>query len=231
MVEDVEGTLLAAVHANPEDEQARAVYADWLEGRGDPRGEYLRLELQRVTIPRRLAELVAGIEPDWLRMVHGKFRISITGHGDNVIQAIKSVRELTGLGLAAAKELVVSATEATPGVLADEVELDRAHEIVKHCDGNVGLRVEPPLPALTSVKLRSRRYRLLLVGVRDPQQLTDVLYDDVIDLETEEEARAIVAQIAAGTPYEVGRELLAHDAAASAAAYGDFALVRTERML
>jgi uncharacterized protein (TIGR02996 family) len=41
--EDVEKEFLDAITRNPEDEEARAVYADWLEERGDPRGEYLRL--------------------------------------------------------------------------------------------------------------------------------------------------------------------------------------------
>lgn len=36
--------LLAAVRAVPEDDTARLVYADWLDERGDPRGDFLRLE-------------------------------------------------------------------------------------------------------------------------------------------------------------------------------------------
>jgi uncharacterized protein (TIGR02996 family) len=39
--------LLAAVLANPSDDTARAVYADWLSERGDPRGELIALQLER----------------------------------------------------------------------------------------------------------------------------------------------------------------------------------------
>lgn len=40
-----EGALLAAVHDAPEDMAARLVYADWLDARGDPRGEFISLQL------------------------------------------------------------------------------------------------------------------------------------------------------------------------------------------
>jgi uncharacterized protein (TIGR02996 family) len=37
--------LLAAVYADPDDDAARAVYADFLSQRGDPRGEFIALQL------------------------------------------------------------------------------------------------------------------------------------------------------------------------------------------
>ncbi|MBL8916623.1 MAG: TIGR02996 domain-containing protein [Archangium sp.] len=40
-----EGTLLEAIYARPEDDGARAVYADALSARGDPRGEFITLQL------------------------------------------------------------------------------------------------------------------------------------------------------------------------------------------
>ena len=43
-VSDLEKQFLQAIAKNPDDEEARSVYADWLEQRGDPRGEYLRLD-------------------------------------------------------------------------------------------------------------------------------------------------------------------------------------------
>jgi uncharacterized protein (TIGR02996 family) len=36
--------FLAAIAADPRDAALRQVYADWLEERGDPRGEFIRLE-------------------------------------------------------------------------------------------------------------------------------------------------------------------------------------------
>src|SRR5690606_10001290 len=39
--------LLAAVHADPDDDAPRLVYADWLSGHGDPRGEFITLQIER----------------------------------------------------------------------------------------------------------------------------------------------------------------------------------------
>jgi uncharacterized protein (TIGR02996 family) len=40
--------LLAAVYARPADDAPRLVYADWLQERGDPRGEFIALQFQRL---------------------------------------------------------------------------------------------------------------------------------------------------------------------------------------
>lgn len=39
--------LLAAVYETPEADEPRQIYADWLQERGDPRGDFLALQLQR----------------------------------------------------------------------------------------------------------------------------------------------------------------------------------------
>ena len=61
-----EAGFLRAIRDNPEDELARLVYADWLDERGDIRGEYLRLEHQLSQIPLRLNQLRKQINPVWL---------------------------------------------------------------------------------------------------------------------------------------------------------------------
>jgi uncharacterized protein (TIGR02996 family) len=43
--------LIAAIIANPHDDTARLVYSDWLEERGDARGEYLRVEVELSRLP------------------------------------------------------------------------------------------------------------------------------------------------------------------------------------
>jgi uncharacterized protein (TIGR02996 family) len=48
-----EAALLAGVRANKKDDSARLVYADWLEERGDPRGELLRVESALFAILKR----------------------------------------------------------------------------------------------------------------------------------------------------------------------------------
>jgi uncharacterized protein (TIGR02996 family) len=46
-----EQSFLDAIGSQPEDRAVRLVYADWLEERGDPRGELIRIEEQMRTLP------------------------------------------------------------------------------------------------------------------------------------------------------------------------------------
>ena len=67
--------FLAAVANAPADDAPRLVYADWLDERGDPRGEFIRLQFEIARLaPRdaryaaartRLRALRAGIDPAW----------------------------------------------------------------------------------------------------------------------------------------------------------------------
>src|SRR5688572_13736068 len=68
--------FLQALLAKPDDRTTRLIYADWLDERDDPRGEFLRVELQmldtkptdrrRAELRRRLDQLRLDIAPDWL---------------------------------------------------------------------------------------------------------------------------------------------------------------------
>lgn len=67
--------FVATILAKPADRIARLVYADWLDERGDPRGQYLRTELDLAATRKRadgrllrmrLQELRAKIDPVWL---------------------------------------------------------------------------------------------------------------------------------------------------------------------
>jgi uncharacterized protein (TIGR02996 family) len=74
-----EDALINAILANPEDDELRQVYADWLEERGDPCGEFLRTEATLATLPEkdkragklraRLQEMRARIDGGWLALM------------------------------------------------------------------------------------------------------------------------------------------------------------------
>lgn len=57
-----EDAFLRAIGQNPDDQLTRLVYADLLDERGDPRGEYIRRCC-------RLSEVRNGIDPEWRRAV------------------------------------------------------------------------------------------------------------------------------------------------------------------
>lgn len=67
--------LLAKVRAHPDDLDRRRVYADWLAQRGDPRGEFITLQLLELdgdpsandpAVRRRIAKLRSAHEAEWL---------------------------------------------------------------------------------------------------------------------------------------------------------------------
>ncbi len=57
--------LYDAILANPGDDGARLVYADWLQERGDPRGEFIALQMQGAS-PKRQRELLRLHQKEWL---------------------------------------------------------------------------------------------------------------------------------------------------------------------
>jgi uncharacterized protein (TIGR02996 family) len=60
--------FLAAIVNAPEDAALRLVYADWLEERGDPRAEFLRLAATQQS-PARLKSLAKQFDPEWVGLV------------------------------------------------------------------------------------------------------------------------------------------------------------------
>ena len=64
-----EESLLAAIYATPDDDGPRLVYSDWLQERGDPRGEFIALQLQPTrdaTSEKRMRALLKQHKKAWL---------------------------------------------------------------------------------------------------------------------------------------------------------------------
>lgn len=230
MTEDPEADLLAAVQADPSDLQARAIYADWLEERGDPRGEYLRLDMQLVSLPARLGKLVEVIDPTWISAVSGRFCITISAIGANKIGAIKVVREVTGLGLKDAKDLVERVSATRPVVLKNGLELEEAHDIAGKCAPVMTVEVTPRLPARAPVAPSGpggyrRPYRVLLVGATDRLGLIRAIHTrcalSLVD------ARDVVGQLET-RPFELAGRLDATAAAELAVTFGGLGQIRIE---
>jgi uncharacterized protein (TIGR02996 family) len=71
-----EAGFIAALLAEPEDRTVLLVYADWLDDRADPRGEYLRLVAAEKPNRARLAELRRTLDSVWVNMVaNRRFRV------------------------------------------------------------------------------------------------------------------------------------------------------------
>jgi uncharacterized protein (TIGR02996 family) len=73
---DAEQTFLEALGADPDDD-SRAVYTDWLEERGDPRAEYMRLEAEVHALGasatdfdvNQLERAAKSFDPGWRKIV------------------------------------------------------------------------------------------------------------------------------------------------------------------
>lgn len=69
-----EAGFLAALLAEPDDRTTLLVYADWLQERNDPRGEYLHLLMSREPNESRLSDLYLVIETGWLQLIGSRQR-------------------------------------------------------------------------------------------------------------------------------------------------------------
>jgi uncharacterized protein (TIGR02996 family) len=71
-----EAGFIAALLADPADRTVLLVYADWLDDRDDPRGEFLRLLMAEVRDERRLTHLRKMLDPGWVHLImHRHFRV------------------------------------------------------------------------------------------------------------------------------------------------------------
>jgi len=202
---DDEEQLLAAISADPEDPQAREVYADWLDRRGDLRGEYVRLEALFHAIPAKLVTLAAGFDPGWLARIGRQCDLRLTKVGPNKIAAIKLVRELTGLGLKDAVDLVGKITPVVVGA----VDHDAALRIRKQFEA-AGCEIAIVGVGTTTARLASvpapalpiaRGVNVMLEAITDRRGAITVVRD--VRGCGIREAFRIVERVAAGTPVQI----------------------------
>ena len=91
--------FLRAIADAPYDRAPRLVYADWLDERGDPRGEYLRLDDQLSQARGRLEQLQTQLDPAWLTAVRRRGRSVgvIRVHNDRDV-SVDSIRQWSTYG-------------------------------------------------------------------------------------------------------------------------------------
>jgi uncharacterized protein (TIGR02996 family) len=106
---DDEKSFIRAILADPDDERILMIFADWLEERGDPRGEYLRIRAALAAPPKsrpprrrelqdRLQALQAIIVPGWLPLLNRegsreKDRLLIIGEKGWWVRSVQDIRQ------------------------------------------------------------------------------------------------------------------------------------------
>ncbi len=93
----IEEGFITAIRENPAAEVHRLVYADWLEERGDPCAEFLRVECEILKLPpsnerlpalrKRLHELYRTLDPVWMALVRAVSPDSLGELGEQVEDA------------------------------------------------------------------------------------------------------------------------------------------------
>jgi uncharacterized protein (TIGR02996 family) len=148
-----EAAFLDALRANPADDTARLVYADWLDEHGEPaKAEYLRLvvALARAEIDyardqpdvARTLALAEALPAEWRAAAGSRFRGVFYAYRDNAmkIDAIKRIREISGRGLAEAKALC----ERPPSTIIPCVPFEDALVFCEYlCEAGHTARVHP----------------------------------------------------------------------------------------
>ena len=141
-----EAALFAAVRESPGNDDARLIYADWLEEQGDARAEYLRLERQWNRLPwsgragspirARLVELTHRLPLEWIAAVA---RANIAGCPDEYIDLCPRAWEALPDGdhsrerrCPACRQLVIYCRSVA--------------EAVRYTARNVRVAVDPTLP-------------------------------------------------------------------------------------
>ena len=206
VVDDVERAFIEAIQRDPEDDEARTVYADWLEQRGDPRGEWVRLEALQYKLPRRLTDLAAKLDPAWLATMARRMRVMLVASPANKIMCIKSVRTVTGLGLKDAKDLVEAASAARPMTLVDDLDRAAAERVAREFgDQSHCVRIEYQSGAPVR-----RLHRAVLVAIEPDQRQRAIVLAHEISERPVADITMAIERVIAGEPL-VLRQVYPHE--------------------
>ncbi|KIG15570.1 hypothetical protein DB30_05444 [Enhygromyxa salina] len=149
-------TLLANVYANPADLDQRRIYADWLEQRGDPRGEFINLQLLAAehsspAIHRRIAKLRSAHQTAWLGRIASAFvsRSVRFANGFPVHGVLRRRLRNPGVYIDAPEWATFQSLVAAPAVILRSSTMRSLTEIHDEERNAASLRqAEPPIPGV-----------------------------------------------------------------------------------
>jgi uncharacterized protein (TIGR02996 family) len=139
-----ESAFLDALRSDPGDVATRLAYADWLEERGDARGEHLRLEAEAERIQARLHALRQQLDPGWLKVVSPRYLRYSTAYHLHCQLPLRSGRTIT---LEALDQAMTYAglLEGTPSRESNDRDVEYAlREAERYCVAGARPHLIPP---------------------------------------------------------------------------------------
>ncbi|MBL8915349.1 MAG: TIGR02996 domain-containing protein [Archangium sp.] len=145
--------LFAAVYADPDADAPRAVLADLLASAGDPRGEFINLQLRPGKPPRRVRELIAAHGVEWTGSLAPAVRKEGLEYARGFVRACRLGATVAALDLTKSVELAtVEALSVSTGASlpAEAFALMRS---LKELRGHVYSVLASPVPLTRLVEL------------------------------------------------------------------------------
>jgi uncharacterized protein (TIGR02996 family) len=184
-----EGEFLEAIYAAPDDDAPRAVFADWLTERGDPRGEFITLQLgprSPASLKRETALLKAHGEK-WAgvlgRILDKKLRVFERGFLAGGILDIKPDTKTLPDELSDPAWAIMTAV--TAGYLLKEAKTPFGLKLLQHpCMNNVRVLKNFTLPTVAALAKSGERPRIteIFVGERDDDGVALVGFGPIPDV-------------------------------------------------
>jgi uncharacterized protein (TIGR02996 family) len=130
--------FLDALRAQPADDTTRLVYADWLEEHGDPRGRYLRLEIEldalkesdpRVApLEQELRLLRQACDADWLDQAGKRFDVWLLGYTLSGVGMKRALVAAIGRVATLPEPEAAGLAEHLPQTILHDVRRDRGEQ-------------------------------------------------------------------------------------------------------
>lgn len=172
MTEDA--AFVQAIQADPDNDTARLVYADWLDERDDPRAAYLRLLVEAAALvdqgrpctsqAERLRRIARDLDETWRDAVGKSYDVVLEEIVPvRKIELIITVRQLFGMSLAETKTFIESAPiTADEGLLLEHADrlrfdLETGFRTEDNWSGMLQERRLPPGETCCRVSLRRSR--------------------------------------------------------------------------
>lgn len=147
--------LLQAILENPDDDQLRLVYADWLEERGDSaRAEFIRLQIEYSTLPC-IDPRVSEICRRWTTLLNSHQRAWLTGFPRWLRLEFRNGRDMTFNGCSFSRGFVNDVSNSADVVIGDLdhiVRLTPLTEITLIGDYDAGLPALLRSPSMAHIR-------------------------------------------------------------------------------